>query len=56
MRRLRAGVAAAREQPADVLVAGDEGVFGVDALAGPVGDPVGRAFEELRGAEGVWQE
>ena len=53
---LLARVAAARVEPADVLVSGDDGVLGVDALAGPVGDPVGRALEELGGAEGVWQK
>ena len=52
---LAAGILAALQQPGDVLVAGDEGVFGVDALAGPVGDPVGCALEELGGAEGVGQ-
>jgi len=53
---LATGVAAAREQPADVLVAGEERVFGVDALAGLVSDPVGRALQELRGAKGVGQQ
>ena len=38
---LGAGILAARIEPGDVLVAGEEGVFGVDALAGPLGYPVG---------------
>ena len=50
---LLARVFAALQQPGDVLVAGDEGIFGVDALTGPMRDLVGRAFEKLRGAEGV---
>ena len=42
MRRFCAGIAAAPLEPRDVFVAGDEGIFAVDALAGPVCDPVGR--------------
>ena len=34
-------VFAAGFEPGDVLVAGEEGVFGVDALAGPFGRPLG---------------
>src|ERR1700679_3456803 len=53
---LGAGVLAAGLKPGDVLVAGEEGVFGVDALAGPVSYPVGCVGEELGGAEGVGEE
>ena len=56
MRRLVRGSWLRDSQPGDVLVAGHERVFGVDALAGPVGDPVGGVLEELGGAEGVGEE
>ena len=42
-------------QPRDVFVPGDIGILAVDALAGPIGRPVRRAFQKLRGAEGVGQ-
>jgi hypothetical protein len=53
---LGARVLAAGLKPCDVLVAGEEGVLGVDALAGPVGYPCGCVGEELGGAEGVGEE
>ena len=53
---LGARVAAAGLEPGDVLVAGEEGILAVAALAGPVGDPVGGAGEELGGAEGVGEQ
>ena len=53
---LGARILAALEEPGDVFVAGEKGIFGVGALTGPVGYPVGCAFEELGGAEGVGQK
>ncbi len=41
--QLVASVPSARFEPCDVFVASDVGVFAVDALASPVGDPVRRA-------------
>jgi hypothetical protein len=42
-------------QPCDIFVAGHIGILAVDALAGPIGGPVGRTFQKLRGAESVRQ-
>ena len=52
---LAARVLVVAHQPIDVLVAGDKWIFRIGAFAGPGCDPVGRAIEELRGAEGVRQ-
>ena len=41
-----AGIAPRALEPGDVFVAGDVGIFAVDALSGPVGDPVGRVAPE----------
>ncbi len=43
-------------QPLDVFVAGNKGVFAVDALPGPVGHPVGRVAEELGCTECVGKQ
>ena len=43
-------------QPGNVFVAGHVGILAVDTLAGPVGHPVRRVAQELRGAEGVRQK
>ncbi len=49
------GIAAAGLEPVDIFVSGYIGILAVDALAGPVGGPVGSVLEKLCGSERVRQ-
>ncbi len=48
-------IPAATLEPLDIFVACDVGIFAVDALAGPIGCPVGSVVEKLRGAKSIRQ-
>src|ERR1700730_4389723 len=48
-------ISAARLQPLDVLVARDVRILAVHALSGPVGRPLRRVFQKLRGSKRVRQ-
>src|SRR5208282_529018 len=48
-------ISAARLEPLNVFIAGDVGILAVDALARPVGRPVGSMLEKLRGSKSIRQ-
>ena len=56
MSRLRRGSRPRCSSHCDVFVTGNKGVLAVDALAGPVGHPVGRIAQELRRTECVGKQ
>ena len=51
-----ARVAATALKPGDIFITGEPGIFAVDALAGPIRYPIGRAIQKLGGAECVGKQ